>query len=220
MDTAHVSLCTMHLLASGFARYQCQKDLAIGLSLSNLAKILKCASNDDSITLQCSESGPDTCAFTFESNKSGKVSEFEFKLMDIDSENLNIPDLAYDANLHLNSKQFRTIISDLAQLGDTCTISVTEKTVSFAVEGNLGSAQVTLKKNLDDKKDPDHVLIEMTKPVSISFAMHTLQHFTKATQLSDVVHICLSSDQPLMVEYTIPNIGFIKYYLAPKLDEV
>jgi hypothetical protein len=43
MDTAHVCLVTLELRADGFELYRCDRTRTLGISLANLAKILKCA---------------------------------------------------------------------------------------------------------------------------------------------------------------------------------
>lgn len=61
--------------------------------------------------------------------------------------------------------------------------------------------------------------IEMQEPVSLTFALRYLNSFTKATPLSDTVTISLSSELPVVVEYKIAEMGYIRYYLAPKIEE-
>jgi len=51
MDSSHVALVSFHLDESGFSSYRCDRQITLGLSIENLSKILKCAANDDSITL-------------------------------------------------------------------------------------------------------------------------------------------------------------------------
>jgi proliferating cell nuclear antigen len=46
-----------------------------------------------------------------------------------------------------------------------------------------------------------------------------LNNFAKATGLSDFVSLSMNKDVPLVVEYKIAEIGHIRYYLAPKIDE-
>lgn len=43
--------------------------------------------------------------------------------------------------------------------------------------------------------------------------------FTKATPLSTTVTLSFSKDVPLLVEYKISDMGYVRYYLAPKIDE-
>ena len=53
----------------------------------------------------------------------------------------------------------------------------------------------------------------------LTFALKYMTTFTKATSLSSQVTISLSSDMPVVVEYKIAEIGYIRYYLAPKIEE-
>ena len=59
----------------------------------------------------------------------------------------------------------------------------------------------------------------MQEPVELNFAIRYLANFTKATPLGPTVTLSLSPDVPILVDYTIANMGFIKFYLAPKIDE-
>lgn len=46
-----------------------------------------------------------------------------------------------------------------------------------------------------------------------------MNSFTKASPLSNIVTISMSSDLPVVVEYKIADMGYIRYYLAPKIEE-
>lgn len=48
-----------------------------------------------------------------------RISDFELKLMDIDSEHLGIPDTEYAAVVKMPSSEFARICKDLATIGDT-----------------------------------------------------------------------------------------------------
>lgn len=43
--------------------------------------------------------------------------------------------------------------------------------------------------------------------------------FNKASTLCPVVKLMLASDTPLVVEYAIEELGQLRYYLAPKINE-
>ena len=59
----------------------------------------------------------------------------------------------------------------------------------------------------------------MSEPVSLPFSAKYLSSFAKATPLSECVILRLALGQPVAVEYRIEEIGHIKYYLAPKIQE-
>lgn len=48
-----------------------------------------------------------------------RLSEFDLKLMDIDSEHLGIPEAEYDATVKLPASEFQRIVKDLSSIGDT-----------------------------------------------------------------------------------------------------
>ena len=55
MDSSHVALVTLNLVAQGFETYRCDKMFTLGISVGNLNKIMKCGGNEDSITLSTDE---------------------------------------------------------------------------------------------------------------------------------------------------------------------
>ena len=55
--------------------------------------------------------------------------------------------------------------------------------------------------------------------MSLTFALRYLNLFTKATPLSSTVTLNMSPDVPLVTEYKIGDMGNIRFFLAPKIDE-
>merc|ERR1712032_882333 len=219
MDSSHVSLVALLLRADGFDHFRCDRNTSLGINLQSMAKVLKCCNDDDIVTLKSDDNG-DAMTFMFENQNQDRISDFELKLMDIDSEHLGIPDTDYKAQIQMPSKEFQRICRDLAILGDTVTIAVTKEGVKFSVTGEMGSGNMTLRQNNSvDTKEEDQIQIEMEEPVALNFALRYLNFFTKATPLSSSVILNLSKDVPLVVEYRIEDLGHIRYYLAPKIED-
>ena len=65
MDSSHVALVILHLSSEGFEVYRCDKQLTLGVSITNLSKVLRCGGNEDSITLSC-EDDPSKLKVKFE----------------------------------------------------------------------------------------------------------------------------------------------------------
>ena len=218
MDSSHVSLCALVLRSDGFDHYRCDRPIALGLNLGNMGKILKCSGNDDIVTLKSEDEG-DLLTIMFESPNQDRISDFEMKLMDIDAEQLGIPDQEYACNIRMPSAEFQRLIRDLMVLGDTCTIGVTKEGVKFSVSGDIGNGNVMLRQTTSVDKEEEAVVIEMEEPCELTFAMRYLSMFTKATPLGPTVNLSMSPDVPIVVEYPIETVGHVRYYLAPKLDE-
>jgi len=218
MDSSHVSLVAVELRSGGFDHYRCDRTISLGFNSANMSKILKCAGNDDIITLKAEDTA-DSLMLMFESPSQDRIADFELKLMDIDSEQLGIPDTDYKCTIKMPSSEFQRIIRDLQVLGDTCVINCTKEGVRFSVSGDLGTGNVLIRSNSAPEKEEEQVLIDMEEPVELTFALRYLNFFTKATSLGPSVIISMSPDVPIVVEYPIEESGHIKYYLAPKIDE-
>lgn len=137
MDNSHVALVSMLLRSDGFEPYRCDRNLPLGINLTSLNKIMKCARNDDVMTIKADDNG-DVLSLVFESKgnlsclemvelctdsivslDSDKISEYDLKLMDIDSEHLGIPDTTYDAVVTMSSARFAEIVRDLQVMNDS-----------------------------------------------------------------------------------------------------
>jgi hypothetical protein len=73
MDSSHVALVALLLRSEGFEHYRCDRNMSMGMNLGNMSKMLKCAGNDDIITIK-GDDGSDTVTFMFESPS--KLSSF------------------------------------------------------------------------------------------------------------------------------------------------
>ena len=139
--------------------------------------------------------------------------------MDIDSEHLGIPDSEYQAIVRMPSAEFMRICKVLSGIGDTVVISVTKEDVKFSTSGEIGSGNIVCRQNKTIDKPEEATTIEMQEPVSLTFALRYMNSFTKASSLSEQVTISLSSELPVVVEYKIAEMGYIRFYLAPKIEE-
>jgi len=92
--------------------------MTLGMSIENLAKIMKCGSADDQLTLHCEED-PATMRFLFENQKGDKFSEFNLNLLQLDSEQLGVPECQYSSVVTMGSAEFTKICRELQQLSET-----------------------------------------------------------------------------------------------------
>ncbi|CRK45665.1 hypothetical protein BN1723_019803, partial [Verticillium longisporum] len=116
MDNSHVALVSMMLKAEAFSPYRCDRNIALGVNLTSLTKVLRAANSTDQLTLKA-EDAPDSLSLTFE-NGQDRFSEYDLKLMDIDQEHLGIPDTDYAATITLPSNEFRRICVDLSAMSE------------------------------------------------------------------------------------------------------
>lgn len=55
MDSAHVSLVSLKINETGFEEYRCDKNITLGINLTDFSKILKMAKSDDTLILKAED---------------------------------------------------------------------------------------------------------------------------------------------------------------------
>ena len=119
----------------------------------------------------------------------------------------------------MSSAEFKRICNEIAVMGDTVTISCSKDSVKFTVTGDMGTGNITCRKNTNVDKKEDSIHIDTSEDISLNFALRYLNLFAKATPLSSTVTLSMSAEVPLVVEYKIEKKGYIRFYLAPKIEE-
>merc|ERR1712001_89640 len=149
-----------------------------------------------------------------------RISDFDLKLMQIESEHMEIPEQHYRVTAKMPSAEFQKICRDLKEFGETMQIKASKEGIIFSVQGDVGGGNVMLKPR-ESEKPEEKVTLTVHEPVTATFALRYLVNFAKAAPLCGVVELGLGPDAPLLVKYDLEKSdnGFMQFYLAPKIDE-
>ncbi|KMU77612.1 hypothetical protein CISG_01369 [Coccidioides immitis RMSCC 3703] len=216
MDNSHVALVSLNLKAEGFSPYRCDRNIALGINLTSLQKVLRAAQDNDIMTLKAEDS-PDVVNLVFENAQTDRLSEYDIKLTDIDQEHLAIPDTENAAMVDMPATDF----GGSAWIWPTYLILIeaSKDGVKFSCQGDIGNGSVTLRGHTSVDKPDQNVTISLTEPVALTFSVKYLINFCKATSLSNTVRLSMSQDVPLLVEYGLEGSGSLRYFLAPKIGD-
>jgi len=144
MDSAHIALVNLLLKGEGFTNYRCERNVILGLNLASLSRVMKATDNSERITFR-HEDDTDQLSIMCETPGSQKVSEYQLKLMEIEGEQLVIPEQEYKAKVSMSSAEFSKLCRDMAIFADTVTVEVTSAGVKFSASGDIGEASTLLK---------------------------------------------------------------------------
>lgn len=218
VDDSRVLLVSLLVGSSAFSEYRCDRDVTLGIDMESFSKIIRCAQNDDYLTL-VTEDSPDSVLAIFEDKTKERVSEYSLKLMNIDSEFLKIDDMDYDSVVTMPSSDFAKIVRDLKNMSESLAITVTKESVKYTASGDVGEGSVVLKpwNNLD--KPEENVTINVDNPVFLNFGLKYLNDIVKATGLASSITIKLADKTPALFEYKLLVGGYLRFYLAPKFGE-
>jgi DNA polymerase III sliding clamp (beta) subunit (PCNA family) len=139
---------------------------------------------------------------------------FDMKTMDLDEQLLDIPDNEYSVDLILPTKMFVSLSQELSMFDDSVRVVCNQDNVELVAKGHTGTMKVNM--NIDD-------VLEYAIEENISLDMiYSIQYFQMMCQfhkLSDKVALGFSEETPMMMKYELDETSFVRFYLAPKLDD-
>jgi len=209
LDTARVTLVHMNLSADNFEEYECQEPMTAGLNMGNMYKLLKSVSGQDTLSMQII--GRDYMTMTIENHAKKSFTNFNLKLLDINDDVLDVPDISMDVITTMPSIDFQKISRDMGNLAKEMTIRRTGNTLEFSCQGDFANQTTSIEY-------PESVECN----VGNLFSLKYINLFTKATSMCSSVQIMQDStgdDKPIIFKYTIANLGDLRFYLAPNIDE-
>uniref|UniRef100_A0ACD5UPN3 Uncharacterized protein n=1 Tax=Avena sativa TaxID=4498 RepID=A0ACD5UPN3_AVESA len=202
VDTEH-AIIELLFPAEDFQHYHCDEYITMGIPIDDLVKAIRCADNDDTITIKRRITLRITiCGLWMPIASASKSWIGSFW----------IPCTRPLSKCPLRSLCVYASTSATSAAGDGH-ISVTEKGLNFFASGKSGRVNI---KYMQPEEATATTVVTMRAPVSLTLDLKYMNSFSKASTLFNQVKICLSTTQPLMVECKIGQMGYIRYFLAPK----
>jgi proliferating cell nuclear antigen PCNA len=218
LDISSVSLCKLVLRPEFFQLYEVERDISIGLSFTELAKILKCIDSTDQIELSHDDSKDELVIISSKADSKKRKSKFTLSLLNIDSDPLSIPELEPDCSFVCNSKEFKTITSGLSEFGEDCIFSIKKDQNNNSNFDLVLKSKSTLSKSLAEYNINSLEQLKSTKnQIRIIFSLLYLVSFNKCSGLCDKVKVEIFEDQPMNMLFNFEH-GYIRHYLAPKSE--
>lgn len=139
-------------------------------------------------------------------------------MITIDTEHLGIPETIYNSSVTLCSSEFTRICRELYTMNESVRIIAGKDQIKFEIENESYGGGFHIDANSSDNLD-EQCIIHTDTEVDLSFALRYLNMFTKASSISQQVSLYLSKEYPLMVQYKLAELGTLKFYLAPRIDD-
>ena len=211
MDGSKQAVVNLKLEANKFEKFFCQNSIRAGLNMTSLYKIIKSVKNSDIITFFILSSSTTKLYIEIE-NKEKKTNILTvLKLLDIDEDILDIPNIEFDTVKTMPSNDFQSYIRELSIITNKITLESNNNTFSLSGEGDFAETKI----NVGDSNNID---IKTEHNAKGTFYVKYLLLFTKSTNLCTTVEIYLKNKFPLILVYNVANLGKLQYCLAPLIE--
>lgn len=215
MDGARCALIYLKLDGTSFDEFHCPAMLITGINMSSVWKLLKTASSHDCITMFVENGNPHELGITIENAEKNALTQYKLKLLDVDAETINVPDVTFDRVLTLPSAYLQRLCREMINLGEFMTIAIEGPVLKLSCEGNFASQQTSI----GEAEGCMTVLENTGENVEGVFSLRYLSLFTRASGLCNTVQMFLKREYPLVLSYNVASLGSLKFCLASRIDE-
>lgn len=209
LDTARVTLVHLVMPAENFEEYHCEGEHTAGLNVSNTYKLLKSVTNTDTLSMSIDDSY--LLHIHIENAAKKSSTSFDFKLLDINDDELSVPEIDMNVLTTIPSVDFQRVTRDMNNLAQDIRVTRKKNTLELECEGGFAN-QKTIIECVEPGKD---------KALGNVFSLKYINMFTRATSLCSSVQLMQHEDDenmPIVFRYTVANLGELKFYLAPKAE--
>ena len=217
MDNTRTVLVHLRLYAEKFEKYSYRHNLpqfVIGVNTDHLYRIVRTATNDDTITFYIEDHDPNTLGILLEDGEKKQVTRYKLNLLDRDEPHIELPESEFSTHITMPSLDFQKICRDMTLLGaKTVEIKNVATNLTFSCKGHFASRTTVMgdsenEFSIQKKGGNDDI-------ITGNFSLPHLVLFTKCTNLCNNLEIHMKNDWFLMIRYVVANLGDIKLCLMP-----
>jgi len=212
MDASHTVLVHLKLDSDKFEYYACQKKITIGVNMLNFFKLIKTIGNSDTLTLFIESNNEEKLGIKIVNGEKNSITNYMLNLMDLNEQTLSVQPADFESIITMPSGEFQKIIRDMHILAEIVDIKSVGKQLIFSCKGDFAS-QETVIGEANSGMTFTHTTDSIVQGL---FSLKFLVLFTKCTNLCQSIEIYLRNDYPLIIKYTVANLGAIKMCLAPQ----
>jgi proliferating cell nuclear antigen len=212
MDKNKSGFVHLKLDAQKFDYYYCPQPTYISIDMVSLHKLLKTINNTDIITLFIAKNDSEKLGIKIENKEKKIVSVSRLKLIDLDKEAINIPSTKFENVFNMQCVDFQKYCRDLSVIAENVDIYIKDNGEVFimSVKG-FADQEIIIGKSDDDSIDPNN------NPIFIGrYELKFLNLFCKASGMCPTVEIFLKEEHPIILIYSVADLGTIKFGLSPR----
>ena len=215
MDSSHVSVFEINLTKEWFDTYNIDEAIIIGMNTNIFPKILTTWTNDHIIKLSTSKESYLDVSFEKSSGNSEYNKYFEIPLIDIEMEKLQIPEQEYTLDIEFDSRKLKKLVDELCIIGDSVSMVCNEKEINATSKSIEGSIKINIPFD-----DIEEYSIEEDATINATFSLKYLKNMCVFNKVSPVAKLYLTNDQPMQFKYCMSEDSFVRFYVAPTIDDV
>lgn len=217
MDKSHICLADIEIQKKWFSFYECSTKHKISIDSTHFAILMNYALKHDKLELKYEENDCEKLFINFLNEKESKGSFdhfFELNLIDVDEDNLGIPEVNYDVEFTIEAKKLVEVFSELNTFGQDLNIICNESIMELNANGDSTKLKVNIPVD-----DLDEYAISEGEELNISFSLNHLCKMCLSMKLCATINVSLSGEYPMSLIYNLGEGSKVSFFIAPKVSD-
>jgi proliferating cell nuclear antigen len=217
MDKSHICLFDIKLDKTWFAKYDVSNGMRICFDTNVFHSIISTKGENQDLIITMEDAGQETLHIKFDSPDAKKgdfKKSFKMPLADYDYDEMHIPEVDYDAEFSLSSKQISEMFSQMSNFGSDIIIKCSEEDISLNTNGVTGEMRVDIP--IDDLTS--YSIVEGAE-IKLTYSLAYMNKMCITNKLSTDIDFSLSNDRPMKIEYSLGENSSMVFFIAPKVED-
>jgi proliferating cell nuclear antigen len=225
MDKSHVCLFNININSKWFTTYETTETINVVIDSTSIHTILSRSQENNTLVLMFENSQEHVDIHLLISADNGKSDNgksdngknefnryFQIPILDLEQDSLIVPEVDYDAEFSLKTKQLCELTSQLILFGEILEISCSEDGIHLNTSGEHGKMTVNIP--IDDLNE---FTISEGEKLELSYSLNYIHKMCLTTKLSKDIEISISNDYPIRLKYDLGDESYVVFFVAPKM---
>lgn len=218
MDKSHICLANIVIQKNWFSEYNCINESKLSIDSNQFSLLMNYALKHNQLEIKYNEDNvEDKLLINFLNEKENKDAFdhfFELNLIDVEEDNLGIPDVDYEVEFSIESKKLVELFSELNTFGQDLNIICNEDKIELNSKGDYSKLKINIP-----VEDLDEYAISEGEELNISFSLNHLCKMCLSIKLCTNINVSLSSEFPMSLKYNLGLDSSVTFYIAPKVSD-
>jgi proliferating cell nuclear antigen PCNA len=215
MDKSHICLFNVIIQKVWFDEYDVKEDNNVCIDSHIFHMIISNKNDGLNIVIRSeSEDNLNVDLFSEEHSKGEFNKYFKIPLADFDYEEMEVPNVDYDAEFSISSKKICDIVSQMIMFGTDINIKCSEEKIDLITNGVTGEMLVNIP--IDDLNEYSIVEGEV---INLNYSLNYINKMCLTNKLTNEIQFSISAEQPMKISYDLGDDSNIVFFIAPKMAD-
>jgi proliferating cell nuclear antigen PCNA len=215
MDKSHVCLFDVNIKQKWFDEYIVEERTTVSFDASIFHLIISTKQESHDMIIHKTDEDSLNVDLVSKEHAKGEFNKyFKISLTDYEYEEMNVPEVDYDAEFSISSKKICEIVSQMMIFGTNINIKCSEEKIDLITNGITGEMLV----NIPIEDLTEYSIVE-GEEINLSYSLNYIHKMCLTNKISNEINFYISGGCPMKLQYDLGDDSHFIFFIAPKISD-